>query len=163
MKLAEYGETLSDPLQKATLCFLVRGDEILLAMKKRGLGEGKWNGVGGKLEAGEKVEEAVTRETQEEIGVTPVSFKQVATLDFYFPSKPEWSQQVLVFLINKWKGEAVETEEMAPKWFNRYDIPFESMWGDDKHWLPLVLEGKKVRGEFLFEGERILEFNISEE
>ena len=43
---------------EATLCFLLRKDEILLAKKKYGFGVGKWNGVGGKVEKGETIEEA---------------------------------------------------------------------------------------------------------
>lgn len=161
MKLAEYKEVFNNSQRKATLCFLVKNGEILLALKKRGLGEGKWNGVGGKLEPGETVEDAVFRETEEEVKVKPISFRQVATLDFYFPQKPDWSQRVLVFLIDKWEGEPAETEEMAPKWFKVANIPFESMWADDFHWLPLVLKGKIVAGEFLFQGEKILEFNLA--
>ena len=40
----------------STLCFLVKDNQILLAMKKRGFGEGKWNGVGGKVNPGETIE-----------------------------------------------------------------------------------------------------------
>ena len=57
-------------MKLSTLCFLIEDDRILLAMKKRGFGEGKWNGVGGKVNEGETVEAAAIRETEEEIGVT---------------------------------------------------------------------------------------------
>ena len=45
-----------------TLVFLRREGEVLLGMKKRGFGEGKWNGFGGKVEAGETIVEAAARE-----------------------------------------------------------------------------------------------------
>ena len=57
---------------ETTLCLLRRNEEILLAMKKRGFGEGKYNGVGGKIEGTETPEAAMLRETKEEIGVTPI-------------------------------------------------------------------------------------------
>ncbi len=59
--------------KKYSLLFLLREDEILLVMKKRGFGSGRWNGVGGKFESGETAEQATIRECQEEIGVTPHS------------------------------------------------------------------------------------------
>ena len=51
-----------------TLVFLRREGEVLLGMKKRGFGEGKWNGFGGKVEAGETIVEAAAREVKEECG-----------------------------------------------------------------------------------------------
>ena len=56
-------------MKLSTLCFLLRDGQILLAMKKRGFGEGKWNGAGGKVNAGETVEHAAVRELREEVGV----------------------------------------------------------------------------------------------
>ena len=56
---------------QTTLLFLLKENQILLGMKKRGFGAGKYNGIGGKLEPDETVEQAMVRETQEEIGVTP--------------------------------------------------------------------------------------------
>lgn len=150
MGLEEYRETLTLPLRQVALCFLVREDRVLLAMKKRGHGEGKWNGVGGKAKPGETVEDAAIREMQEEIGVTPLSLQRVASLDFYFPHSPEKSQQAVVFLIVDWRGEPTESDEMEPKWFEVSGIPFESMWPFDDLWISRVLTGELIRGEFLF-------------
>ena len=55
----------------ATLVFVIKGDRILLIRKKRGLGAGKVNGPGGRLEAGETFGQCAVREVQEELGVTP--------------------------------------------------------------------------------------------
>lgn len=52
------------------LCFLIKDEKVLLAMKKRGFGVGKWNGVGGKVKPGESVKMAVVREVFEEIRVS---------------------------------------------------------------------------------------------
>lgn len=163
MKLAEYRKTLTEPLKQVTLCLLVKDNEVLLAMKKRGFGKGRWNGVGGKPEPGETIEEALLREAQEEIKVTPTSYHQVATLNFYFPPQPDLNQQVHVFLADKWEGEPTETEEMKPQWFRKDKIPFDSMWSGDEHWLPLVLENVALKGDFVFkEGDELLDFELSE-
>lgn len=135
-----------------TLLFLLKDDAILLAMKKRGFGEGRWNGVGGKIEAGESIEQAAIRECTEEIGVTPGKLERVANLTFTFSGDtPDiWTH---TFIARDWEGEPIETEEMAPRWFKHAAIPYETMWEDDRHWLPHVLDGKKVVATFLFNSD----------
>lgn len=150
-------------MKEATICLLIRGNqkdkELLLAMKKRGFGAGKWNGVGGKidLEKGDKnVTDAAIRETEEEIGVKIKELEKVAVLNFYFPYNRTWEQTVHVFLAQNWEREPVESEEMAPRWFKIQEIPYGKMWDDDKVWLPKILEGKKLKADFIFkEGEII--------
>lgn len=141
-----------------TLVFLRRGDEILLAMKKRGFGAGHWNGAGGKIELGETVEAALVRETQEEIGVTPTAWEKVAEHDFLLDTDTDqpYHMYVHTFVAAEWKGEPSESEEMAPKWFKITDIPYESMWPDDPFWIPQVLEGKKVVGKYTFGKNNVL-------
>ncbi|HUV71436.1 MAG TPA: 8-oxo-dGTP diphosphatase [Clostridia bacterium] len=159
MKSCKY----KDSLRKATLCFLIRGDEVLLAMKKRGFGAGRWNGTGGKPNAGETIEKAAIREAREEVGVTPLSLRKVASLKFNFPHQPDFNQQVEVFLVESWKGEPQETEEMTPKWFNKNDFPFDSMWPGDRFWLPKVLGGVKLEAEFTFgKGDKVLDYKLAE-
>jgi 8-oxo-dGTP diphosphatase len=151
---------------ETTLCFLVRPKEILLAMKKRRFGAGKLNGVGGKMLPGETVPEAAIREIEEEIGVKVETqdLEKVAELHFTFENKKEWDQISHVFFIRKWKGEPQETEEMNPEWFSMENIPYKRMWLDDEYWYPLVLAGKKIKGNFHFsnDGSKILDYSLSE-
>ena len=137
---------------RRTLLFLVKDGQVLLAMKKRGFGAGKWNGVGGKIEAGESIEEALIRETQEEISVTPLGWRAVAELDFVQDSDTDpWHMYVHAFISSEWEGAPMESEEMSPAWFTFDDIPYDAMWDDDRHWLPQVLAGKTVTGKFIFD------------
>ena len=151
-------------MTQATLCLLIKEDKILLAMKKRGFGMGKWNGVGGKLDLlkGDKdILATAVRETKEEIGIIPKELDKVAVLSFYFPYKKAWDQDVHVYLIKDWDGEPTETEEMRPKWFKINELPFDQMWDDDKFWLPKILQGKKLKAKFIFKpGEKIAKHNI---
>jgi mutator protein MutT len=136
---------------RRTLLFLQKEDELLLAMKKRGFGAGRWNGVGGKLDEGETIEQATIRECQEEIGVTPIAFHKVAELDFYGGSTEEaWNMFVHAYMCTEWEGEPVETEEMAPKWYKINELPYKEMWADDIYWLPKVLGGESVKATFTF-------------
>ncbi len=58
-------------------------------MKKRGFGEGRWNGFGGKVNEGEGVEEAAKRELEEEVGVIVNEIEHMGVLDFEWKGKPE--------------------------------------------------------------------------
>lgn len=145
-------------MKQATLFLLVKDGatrEVLLGMKKRGFGAGRFNGFGGKVEPGETVAAAAIRELQEESGivVAPEHAKKVAELAFTFPHVPKeknWDQVVHVFVANQWQGEPKESDEMTPQWFSEGQIPYPKMWVDDQHWLPLVLQGKFVTGSFAF-------------
>lgn len=140
-------------MTEACLVLLVRRNRILLARKKRGFGAGKLNGPGGKLEIGETFEEAAIRETHEEIGVRVGPMVEVARLQFHMDGYDGHKMKNLlgvVFLCMQWKGEAIESDEMAPQWFDLEKIPYGEMWSDDIYWLPEVLAGNYVDGEFWF-------------
>ena len=136
---------------RRTLLFFLTDDNILLAMKKRGFGAGKLNGVGGKIEMGESIEQALVRESIEEVGIKPLSWEPVAELDFIQDATSEpWHMYVHVYLSRTWEGEPVESEEMKPNWYPLNSIPYDSMWEDDQYWLPRVLAGQKLHGKFTF-------------
>lgn len=157
-----------EKLRDATLIFLVRkiqGEitDICLAMKRRGFGSGRWNGVGGKVELQDRtIEECAKRETKEEIGVTVMSLRKVAELTFYFLDNPAWDQLVHVYLCERWDGMPTESSEMKPMWFTVSDIPYFKMWPDDKFWLPNVLKGDQLKGSFKFgENDAIIEKEVN--
>lgn len=142
---------MSQPFAKVcSLLFLLRDDEILLAMKKRGFGSNRWNGVGGKRDIGESIEQTTVRECQEEIGILPSKLQKVAIHSFIFPDDTP-DMEVHAFLCHDWEGEPIETEEMAPRWFKIKDIPYAEMWEDDIIWLPCVLQGHKLLASFVFD------------
>lgn len=135
-----------------TLCLLKKDNKILLAMKKRGFGTGKYNGVGGKLEKGETPEAAMIRETKEEINVVPTKYEKVGYIEFdefYGDSKIKLGFHL--YLVFDWEGVPTESEEMKPQWFDIDNIPYDNMFPDDKYWLPLILNGKKIKAYFEFD------------
>lgn len=146
-----------------TLCIIQKGDKVLLGMKKRGFGQGKWNGFGGKLKQREGLVDAMKREVQEEVGVSLCEFEERGVLEFEFLGNPE-TLEVHVFKALDFEGEPQETEEMEPKWFSIHEIPFGSMWPDDRLWFPLFLKGKRFKGKFLFSGfDTIERYTLEEE
>lgn len=145
-----------------TLVFVQDGERILLGMKKRGFGAGRYNGFGGKVHEGETIEAAAKRETLEECGLQLSELEAVGVHEFEFAHDPGNILEVHVFRAVSWSGEPVETEEMKPKWFSTNSIPYETMWPDDILWFPLFLEGKKFRAYFLFgEGDQVQKHQIT--
>ena len=147
---------------ETTLLYLRRNNEILLARKKRGFAKDKYNGVGGKIEDGETPEEAMARESEEEISVKPIKYEKVGVIryDEYYKGNRE-NVIVHVYFCTDWVGIPKESDEMTPKWFNINNLPYENMIGDDFYWLPLVLKGEKVEASFQFsEDWKILNYNV---
>lgn len=141
------------PRERANLCFILNGEQVLLIRKKRGLGAGKINAPGGKIEPGETALASALRETHEEVGVVPLQPEKRAELFFQFADG--YSLHCSVFLAAGCLGEPVETAEAAPFWQSRDAIPYEEMWEDDRHWLPLLLAGERLRGYFTFDGDQM--------
>jgi len=66
-------------------------------------------------------------------------------------------------LADEWEGEPTETKEMKPRWFKKDKIPYTSMWSGDEQWLPLVLKGVALKGDFVFkEGDELADFELLE-
>ena len=141
------------PREEGTLCFVIQDGQILLIEKKRGLGAGKVNGPGGRLERGETAEQATIRETQEEVGITPTGVQWAGELRFQF--RDGYSLHCTVYRASGWEGELMETAEAKPFWVRTDQIPYDRMWADDEQWMPRLLAGEKFRGWFEFDGERM--------
>ena len=145
------------PSMLATLMFIIdegRG-EVLLIRKKRGLGAGKINGPGGKIDPGETSEQCAIRETQEELGVTALAPVKHGELWFQFVDG--LSLHVDVFIATAHEGTAIETDEAIPPWTPLTALPLDEMWADDRFWLAEVLvEKKHFTGRFLFDGDAML-------
>jgi 8-oxo-dGTP diphosphatase len=143
------------PQERAVILFVIDGDRILLIDKKRGLGHGKVNGPGGRLEDGETPLDAAIRETHEEVGIAVENLCERAFLQFAFTNG--YRLEATVFVTDTYSGDPVETDEARPFWVNRNDIPYERMWADDILWLPRALRGEYVHGQFVFDDDVMLE------
>jgi 8-oxo-dGTP diphosphatase len=143
----------------ATLMFVVKEDRILLIEKKRGLGAGKINGPGGKIDPGETPLESVIRETQEELVITPSPPRKIGELWFSMSDSPDI--RCHVFRADDHEGTPTETDEAVPVWTPVDAIPYHRMWEDDRHWLPLLLEERTFHGKFVFHGESMIWMEVS--
>jgi 8-oxo-dGTP diphosphatase len=147
------------PDDRATLLFIIEDGKILLIEKKRGLGAGKVNGPGGRLEPGERAIDAAVRELREELGVGATGVAEHGELSFHFRDNG-YRLHCHVFRADTCEGTAVETDEATPLWTALEAIPFARMWADDALWLPLLIAGHKFRGRFIFDGDRMVDHEI---
>jgi len=145
----------------ATLVFVIRDGKILLIDKKTGIGKGKINGPGGKLEEGESPEQCARRECFEELGIRVSDLQYCGQHRFQFVDG--LSIHVWVYKTDTFEGTPTESNEANPLWVPLDEIPFERMWEDDGIWLPMLLRGERFRGRWIFDGDRMLDYELSRE
>lgn len=138
---------------KTTICYILNDkNEVLLQKKRRGFGQGKLNGPGGKMDPGETKEECAKREIMEETGIKISQMEEKAYLEFIFPPGQEDSNnQTYVFVASKWEGEPEDKGEGELKWYKSSQLPLDKMWDDDQYWLPQVLAGVNIKMRFYFD------------
>jgi 8-oxo-dGTP diphosphatase len=142
------------PTEVAVLCFIFRDNEVLLIEKLRGLGAGKVNGPGGRLEPGENPEQAAIRELQEEISVTPLRLSKLGKLCFAFVSG--YHLEAWVFRADDYDGVPAPSDEAIPFWNSLETLPFERMWSDDREWFPYLIRNEAFEGRFIFDDDSML-------
>jgi 8-oxo-dGTP diphosphatase len=140
--------------ERAALCFIIDNERILVIRKKKGLGAGKIDAPGGRIKQGETEVEAAARETEEEIGLIPGGLRKMAELHFYFLNG--YTLFCTVFFADRYVGTMKETDEAAPFWVSKDCIPYKEMWEDDLYWLPMLLEGKMVKGYFIYNDAEVM-------
>ncbi len=148
------------PDLRATLMFIVQGDEVLLIRKKRGIGAGKVNGPGGKFEPGETALQCVLREVKEELLIDVSDAQEMGQLHFLFSDKSIPDIHGHVFMATRFTGTPTETPEAAPFLCPIEQIPYDQMWEDDIYWLPQMLKGKHFNAYFTFTGDHMTSHSV---
>lgn len=135
---------------QATLCFPIRGDEVLLAEKQRKIGAGFLNGFGGRVEITDvNIEETNIRETEEEVGIKIKIAKKMGEIIFHNPSNEHELQRMIVhiFTASEWDGDPIETDEMKKiGWYNIAELDYKKFLRADRLFIPQILSGKYVKG-----------------
>ena len=158
MKVAQIDWDSWTPTDVATLVFVFQGNDVLLIRKKRGLGAGKINAPGGKVDVGETLEEAAIRELEEEVCVRVEQLAYVG--QHYFQFVDGYAMHVHVYRTDVYTGTPQETEEAIPMWISIDEIPYDEMWEDDRIWIPYMLKGIVFSGWYVFDGSKMLDVLI---
>ena len=158
MKVSDVDWKNWEPEELSTIMFVVEENRVLLIHKKRGLGAGKINGPGGKIEKGETPMQCAVRETNEELHINPFNIRAAGELFFHAEDMPKIHG--FVFVASGFEGTPTETDEAIPEWFEIDNLPFSRMWDDDRLWLGEILSGQSVKGWFTFEEEKLLDYSV---
>lgn len=150
--------TADAAVQLVTLCFIQQGGRVLLMRKLRGIGAGKINAPGGKVDPGETPLAAAIRETEEEVCVTPLQPELFGELTFLF--RGGQTLHCLVFLARDYTGTPAATAEAEPLWYAADALPYDEMWADDRHWVPHLLAGEHFRGTVEVDGDIVVSLHI---
>ena len=148
-----------NPTEEATLLFVIQDERILLINKKRGLGAGKINGPGGRIDPGETPEQCAVREVQEELCITPGGLEFSGILCFQFVDG--YALRGYVYRASSYEGTPTETDEAKPLWCTIAEIPFDQMWADDPLWFPHLLSRTVFDGVFIFDGDTMVDHRIT--
>lgn len=137
-----------------TLVFVIQGPQVLLIEKKTGHGAGLINGPGGKLDPGESPAAGAARELEEELSVRCRALDLMARLRFVDLAGAQWLG--FAFVGHGLRGTPQESPEARPLWYPRARLPLDRMWPDDAIWLPRILAGGRLSGDFLLREQALL-------
>ena len=145
----------------ATLCYVKCDGKTLMVYRNRkpnDIHEGKWNGLGGKLEAGESPEECVRREVEEEAGLViqnPCLHGLVM-----FPGFKGHDWYVFVFTATEFEGELIESPEGELDWIDDAKLTTLNLWPSDLLFLPWLEQEEFFSAKFIYEGEEFKRYKV---
>lgn len=148
---------------ETTLCYIFRHEEVLMLYrnkKKNDFHEGKWNGLGGKVEVGESALQGVKREVLEESGLSIENPKLQGVC--YFPSFDGEVELMYLYCATEFTGELIDCNEGDLSWIKKQDLLSLNIWESDQIFLPYVLANKIFTGVFLFEGKDLKAYEVNE-
>ena len=140
----------------ATLCYVKHNGYTLMVhrnKKANDMHEGKWNGLGGKFEAGETPEECVIREVYEESGLTIRNPRLCGLL--MFPNFRGMDWYVFVFTTHEFSGELIDSPEGRLEWIADGKVLELTRWESDHIFMPWIQEGKFFSAKFEYEGDQL--------
>ena len=144
-------------MKDATLCYIEQDGKYLMMLrnkKRSDPNEGKWIGVGGKLEAGETPMECARREIREETGL--VATEMIHFGDVYFYSDV-WEEEIMrLFLVKRFEGRLTRCDEGELHWIDKSEIFDLNLWDGDRIFLQYLINGRRFDEMRLsYKGDRL--------
>jgi 8-oxo-dGTP diphosphatase len=146
----------------ATLCYVKKAGRTLMIhriKKANDVHQGKWNGLGGKLDPGETPEECIVREVWEESGlrITDPVLKGFLTFPG-FANDEDW--YAFVFVAHEFEGELIDSPEGILQWIDDSMLLDLPLWEGDYIFLPWLERDAFFSGKFTYKDGRLVEYNV---
>jgi 8-oxo-dGTP diphosphatase len=149
-------------MKLATLCYVKNNAHTLMIhriKRDNDIHAGKWNGLGGKLEAGESPEECVIREVYEESGLEISNPKYQGLLIFTDFANDDW--YVWVFTAREFTGDLIESNEGYLKWIPDTEISTLPLWESDAIFMSWIEENRLFSAKFRYAGDKMLGYDVA--
>lgn len=149
-------------MKLATLCYVQNNGKTLMLYrnkKENDYHEGKWNGLGGKFEAGETPEECAIREVEEESGLTMIDPVMKGHITFpLFDGKDDW--YVFLFTANIFEGQLIDSPEGELEWIDNEKLTEINLWDGDKIFIPWLFKDKFFSAKFIYEDGEYKDYTV---
>jgi 8-oxo-dGTP diphosphatase len=145
----------------ATLCYVKQAGRTLMILRNKrpdDIHAGKWNGLGGKFEAGESPEECVIREVREESGLLIRAPRLHGLLTFAGFKGDDW--YVFVFTARDFSGELIDPREGSLAWIEDRALPGLNLWPSDHIFLPWLEQARFFSARFHYDGGTMLDHEV---
>lgn len=149
-------------MKLATLCYIRRDGKTLMIhrnKKQKDMHQGKWNGLGGKLEPGETPEDCARREILEESGlwVKDLCLKGILTFP-KFSQNEDW--YAFVFVVREFEGELNESPEGELQWISDADLLDLELWDGDRIFIPWLDRPGFFSGKFIYRDRNLVDHDV---
>lgn len=152
-------------MKLATLCYVINNEKKQTLMlhrvkKENDMHEGKWNGLGGKLEKGETPEECVIREVKEESGLIIKSPRMHGFITFpLFDRTNDW--YVFLFTADNFSGKLIDSREGNLEWIPNKKVSSLNLWEGDKIFLDWLYQGKFFSAKFVYKEGKLISHSVN--
>jgi 8-oxo-dGTP diphosphatase len=149
-------------MKLATLCYVRHQGKTLMVhriKKENDMHQGKWNGLGGKLEPGETPEECAIREVFEEAGLLVSNPELKGLITFpAFSDEEDW--YTFLFVITEFEGALIDSPEGKLEWINDEDLMALNLWEGDRIFLPWLDRPGFFSGKFIYEDYKFIDHSV---
>lgn len=147
----------------ATICYIDNGKEFLMLhrnKKPNDVHAGKWIGVGGKLEAGERPDTCACREVLEETGLTVESMRFAGIITFpEFTPGHDW--YTYVFKITRFSGQLIDCDEGTLEWVPYDQVLTKPTWEGDRTFVSWLLDDTPFfSASFSYRGDKLVDESV---
>lgn len=144
-------------MKSTTLCYIEKDEKFLMLYrnkKENDMNEGKWLGIGGKIEPGESPDDCCVREVLEETGIKLKSYHFYGVIKFRATTYEDEDMYL-------YSSDDFEMPEFLPEcdegelhWVAKSDLLELPMWEGDKAFIEEILAGKeKIEMTLRYVGE----------